>query len=194
MQACQEMTKADEAAEQAGAVDVLAKDGNASLAGQAAGIPVLAGCIVELRRNEEIIGLDVAGIIMAGEEADDIRMARKMAERGELQAVQRHVMPVEIDHIDALGGCREIGEHVAAARSDGDDMMFWAQLHRCHIDGRILPDLRVDEAGEEQAEQTFRQAFQTQRLVLDQRGFQLAVPFAVACIGVRDRSCLPAIR
>ncbi|MNY63174.1 hypothetical protein D3C86_2000990 [compost metagenome] len=59
--------------------------------------------------------MTIAARIGAAELANHILMGREMAERGKLQLVQRDVMRVEINHIDAGRVAGEIGQHVAAA-------------------------------------------------------------------------------
>ena len=60
---------------------------------------------------------------------------------------------VEIDRGDPgrIGG--KVGEHVAAAGRDRDEMIARAQCQRLHVDRRVFPDLRIDEAAERQREQ-----------------------------------------
>ena len=183
MQAGEQMACGDEAAEQAGAINVAAEDADASAAGHAAAVPVVARGGVELRREEEIEGLDVGRRALGCQEADDILVARQVAEGRELEAVQRDVVRVEIDDVDLARAGRQVSQHVAAAGADGDDPMLWAKLHRLHVDDRILPDLRVDEPREEQAEETFREAGEGEGLVLEQRVFQLRIFSAKANIG-----------
>ena len=97
----------------------------------------------------------VAGL---AEEAEEIGLRGQMLYRRELHAVQRDVRGVEVDGVDRGRRAREIGEHVAAARRDGDDAVAFAELHRLHVDLRVFPDLRIDEAGKEQREQPLGEA------------------------------------
>jgi len=46
-----------------------------------------------------------------------------------------------------------------AGLADRDDAMTFGESHGFHVHLRVLPDLRVDEAGKEQAEEAFGQAF-----------------------------------
>ena len=66
--------------------------------------------------------------------------------------------PVEVDGGDAGRIGREIGEHVAAARGDRDHLMSRADVERLHVDDRILPDLRIDQALEREREQALEHA------------------------------------
>ena len=52
-------------------------------------------------------------------------------------------------HVD--GG--HVGEDVAAAGRDGDQVLAVLELQRLEIDDRIFPDLRIDEAREGEREQ-----------------------------------------
>lgn len=126
MQAGKQVACGDEAAEQTGAIDVAAKDADAAAAGHVAAVPVAARCRVELRRNEEIEGLDVGGRALGRQEPRHVLVARQVAEGRELEAVQRDVVRVEVDHVDPARAGRQIGQHVAAAGADGDDPMLRA--------------------------------------------------------------------
>jgi hypothetical protein len=86
-----------------------------------------------------------------------------------LHAVQRDMGGVEIDGIDFRRRAREIGQHVAAARSNGDDAVALPKLHRFHVDIGVFPDLRIDKPGKEQGEQALRKPFLRQSAVLVDR-------------------------
>lgn len=45
--------------------------------------------------------------------------------------------------------------------------MVGLQLHRLHVEIRILPDLRIDEAGEEKAEETLGKAILRKSLMAE---------------------------
>ncbi|MNS59874.1 hypothetical protein D3C72_928470 [compost metagenome] len=115
MQPGHEMAGADEAAEQAGAVDVPVEHRDTAAAGKGALRPVSLGRGVEMLGDEAVVTVAVAAGVGAAEMAHHILMGRQMAERGKLQLVQRNVMRVEINHIDAGRVAGEIGQHVAAA-------------------------------------------------------------------------------
>ncbi len=53
-----------------------------------------------------------------------------------------------------IGG--QIVEHVAAARSDGDEPVLWLKRQGFHVDIGIFPDLVVDEALEHQREEALQ--------------------------------------
>ena len=72
--------------------------------------------------------------------------------------------PVEIDRGDPGGIGHEVGEHVTAARGDRDHLMSRADVERLHVDDRILPDLRIDQALERKREQALEHARARQRL------------------------------
>jgi hypothetical protein len=61
---------------------------------------------------------------------------------------------VEVDGDDLLRVGNEVGEDVAAAGGDRDEARLRPEAKRLHVDHRIFPDLRVDEALEDQREQS----------------------------------------
>ena len=79
---------------------------------------------------------------------------------------------VEIDRGDAGRIGREVGEDVAAARGDGDHLMPRPDVERGHVDDRVLPDLRIDEALERQREQALEDAGARERLRAMDRSFE----------------------
>ena len=87
------------------------------------------------------------------EEAAEGGVVGQVRERGKLQLVERDVRRVEVDGGDGNGRGREIAEHVAAARRDGDEPLARLEAQRVEIDDRVLPDLRIDEAAEGEREQ-----------------------------------------
>ena len=70
----------------------------------------------------------------------------------------------------------EVGQHVAAARRDGDDAVALAELPGLDVDVRVFPDLRIDEAGEEKREQALGEAGPGERPVPVYGLADLAVP------------------
>ena len=60
--------------------------------------------------------------------------------------------PIEVDPGDAGWIAREVGEHVATTRGDRDHFMSRADVERLHVNDRILPDLRIDQALERERE------------------------------------------
>ena len=66
--------------------------------------------------------------------------------------------PVEVDRGDAGRIGRQVGEHVAAARGDGDHLMSGADVEGPHVYDRVLPDLGIDEALEREREQPLEHA------------------------------------
>ena len=186
MQTGHKMAGADEAAEQAGAIDVPVEDRDAAAAGKGALGPVSLGRGVEMLGDEAVVTVAVAARISATEVAHHVLMGGQMAEGGELQLVQRDVVRVEVHDIDAGRIAGEIGQHVAAARADGDDAVTFAKLHSFHVDFRVFPYLRIDEAGKEDAEEALGQTAFGECLVLEQCGLQFRV-LAEAGLGCRTR-------
>ncbi|MNT84694.1 hypothetical protein D3C72_2247410 [compost metagenome] len=71
--------------------------------------------------------------------------------------------------------------------------MALGQLHGLHVDLGVLPDLGIDQAGEQQFEQPLRQTVAAQRLVLEQGVLELVV-LAKAGIGRNiGHLCQPSI-
>lgn len=128
-----------------------------------------------MRGDVKIVSGRIAAVPVAEEVAQHILMGRKMAEGSELQPVQHHVVAVEIDHIDAGGLAGKIGQHVAAAGTDGDDAVTGRQRHGLHVHFRVFPDLRINEAGKEKPEQPLGNALWRKRAVA-QHGFSQFVP------------------
>jgi hypothetical protein len=58
----------------------------------------------------------------------------------------------------------------------------WLKLHRLHVEIGVFPDLRIDEAGEQQGEQTFGQTLFREGLVAEERCLEFPV---LAEAGVR---------
>jgi len=71
--------------------------------------------------------------------------------------------------------------------------MALGKLHGLHVNLRVLPDLGIDQTGEQQLEQPFRKAVAAQRLVLEKSVLQLVV-LAKAGIGRNiGHLCQPSI-
>ena len=71
---------------------------------------------------------------------------------------------VEVDRGDPGRIGDQIRQHVTAARCDGDDLMSRADVERLHVDDRVLPDLRIDEAFERKRKHALEHAGARQRL------------------------------
>ena len=99
-----------------------------------------------------------------------------MFHRRELELIERDMRGIEVDGIDVGRRARQIGEHVAATRCDGDDAVAFEQVHRLDVDLRVLPDLRIDQTSEEEGEEPFREACPGERPVLVDGLAELAVP------------------
>src|SRR3546814_9831216 len=116
--------------------------------------------------DERVEAPAVGRNLLAAEEALDVAMGGQVAEGCKLRAVERDMMRVEIDDVDRARRPCEISEDVAATRADRHDAVVGAKRHRLHVDIRVLPDLRVDEAGKKQAEKALGKALAGQRPVL----------------------------
>ena len=126
------------------------------------------------------VGLDVLLPVGVGEEGAEGGVVRQMAERRELQLVERHVRRIEIDGGDRDRRCREVAQHVAAARRDGDQALALLEAQRLEIDDGVFPDLRIDEAAEGEREQPLLDALSRHRLVAMHRLAQALVALRAA--------------
>ena len=162
--AAEEMTGADEATEQAVAVEVAGERLDPPPPGQAPPFPIGATDRVEPRRDGAVIERDIGLGLCLAEEAPEGRLVLDLGQRRELEVAERDMGTVEVDGADPgrVGG--EIGQDVAGARSDRDQMVARLQRQRLHVDDRILPDLRIDQAGEGEREHPLQQTGARERL------------------------------
>jgi hypothetical protein len=160
----EEVPGADEAAEQAVAIEIAGEELDPALACEVAPLPIGAADGVEPRRDQPVIGLDIGLGLRLPEEAAEDRMIVDFAQGRELQMPERDMGAVEVDRADLrrIGG--EIGQDVAGARGDRDEMVAGLQRQCLHVDDRILPDLRVDQPGEGEREHPLQQAGARERL------------------------------
>ena len=155
MQAGYRMARADHPAEQALLVDVPAELADAAAPSEVATVPIGPRRIVQMGPQVALIGADVAVVVGLAEELEEGGVVRQMARGGDLEAVQRDVVLVEVDCGDPSGiGC-QIAQDVAPAGRDGDDMIARPKPERFHVDHRVFPDLRIDQAREHAREQPF---------------------------------------
>ena len=127
-------------------------------------VPVSARGRVELCPQATIVGGDVGARIGAAKEAEEAVVVRQVLSRTDLKPAERDMSPVEIDRGDPGGIGHEVREHVATARGDRDHLMSRADVERLHVDDRILPDLRINQALERKREQALEHACPRQRL------------------------------
>ena len=153
------MRGADEVAEQAVMVEVAREQGDAPAAEDVAAFPIGARLGVDLIAQEAAVGGEICFFVGRAEEAVEGVVGRQQARRGELQLRQRHVRAVQVDGDDLLRVGGQVGEHVAAARGDGDHARMRLQRQRPHVDVRVFPDLRVDEPAEGEGEDALQDAF-----------------------------------
>ena len=160
VQAGEQVSGADEAAEQAEAVEAAGKARDATAPEQVGPLPVGEGGVVEMAAQVPVVGVDIGARVGGAEEAQERRVVGQVSEGGELELVEGDVGGVEVDGDDALGIAGEVAHHVAAARGDGDDARLRGELQRFQVDARVLPDLRIDEAAEGEREGALMQAGQ----------------------------------
>ena len=79
------------------------------------------------------------------EEAAEQVVIGQRVDRGDLQAAQRDVRPVEVDCGDRGGVCGEIAQRVAAAAGDAENAAVFVDLEPFHVDHRVFPNLGVDQ-------------------------------------------------
>lgn len=154
------VSQSDETSEQAVAVDVVREHRHAARAEpeRAPLFPIGARLSVELVGEIPPIGIDIRLVIGSAEKPVEHGPVRQMPRRCELEAVQRHMGGVEVDRRDRSGGGHEIGENVAAAGCNRDDVAVRRNRQRIHIDGGIFPDLRVHQVPERPGEQHLEHA------------------------------------
>ncbi len=152
------MARAEEMAEQAVAVEVAGEDADAPAAERPALVPIGARRRVEPGAQALVVDADVGASVGAAEEAEECLVVGQVLQRADLQLAERDMSAVEVDRGDASGIGGQVGEHVAAARSDGDDLVPRTDLERLHVDDRVFPDLRIDELREREGEHALEHA------------------------------------
>ena len=111
-----------------------------------------------MRLDMGLIGGHVFARLRLAEKAKETFIIGQMARGRELEAAEREMSAVEVDRADARRVRREIGQDVAAARCDRHQMVARTDVERRHVDDRVLPDLRIDEAAESEGEEAFQEA------------------------------------
>ena len=158
MQAASEVRQADRPTEHAVAVETVGEALDPPLALEVAALPVAPGRVVEMRLDALIEDGDVLLAPGFAEETEEIGVIVEQRGRLELQPEQGQMRRIEIDCDDPLGLGQEVAHDVAAAGRDGRDPRPGCEVERGQVDLRILPDLRVDEAREDLAEQALEKA------------------------------------
>lgn len=92
VQPCESMAGGNETAKQAGTINVAPEDADAPAAGEISAVPIGAGCRIELRREEHVVGLAIRARTFDGEEPHHVLVARQVAKGRQLQPVERDVM------------------------------------------------------------------------------------------------------
>ncbi len=138
------MENADEAPEQAVAIQVLAEHVDAPAAQGTILLPISPRLGVELGPQIFVVGRAVGLVVRMAEEAEERVVAGQVLERGELQLGQRDVIGIEVDGDDPCRIGRHVVQDVAAARSDGNQPVLRLEVQGRQVDDRILPDLVID--------------------------------------------------
>ena len=153
-------------------IEIAGEHADAAAAKRRPLVPIGARGRIELRPQPPVVGGDVGARVGAAEEAEEGLVVRQVLSRADLEPPERDMRSVEVDRGDAgrIGG--QVGEHVAAARGDGDHLMPRPDVERGHVDDRVLPDLGIDEALERQREQALEHARARERLRAMDRSFE----------------------
>ncbi len=162
--------KTDELTEQGLVIEALGEEGDAALAEQGPPIPEASRRVVEPGTQMRVIERDIRGILGDAEELEKRVVIGQMPQRADLQAGQRGMRRIEVDRNDRGGICREVAEHVAAARCDRHHPARGINRQRREVDLRILPDLIIDEACEPEREQAIEQRLRPVRVLAMHRG------------------------
>ena len=152
------MTHANEPPKQALAIDVAAEVRQAAAAGQRPRLPITPRIGVNRCLEMALVIANVLARVRLAKEAIVRVPSRQILEAGQLQLDQCHMRPVEIDRRDLVWAGGEIGQDIAPAGRNGDNVMMRLDLHRRHIDHRILPDLRIDQTAEGEREEALENA------------------------------------
>ncbi len=172
MQARERMAGAEDMAEHAVAVEIAGEEADAAAPERRSLLPIGARRRIELGPQPPVVDGDVGARVGAAEEAEEGLVVGQVLRRADLEPSERDMRPVEVNGGDAGRVGDEVGEHVAAARGDGDHLMPRPDLERRHVDDRVLPDLGIDEALEREREQALEDARARERLRAMDRGLQ----------------------
>ena len=164
MQARQRVACAKKAPEHAMAVEIASEKADATVAERRPLVPVGARGRIELGAQAAVVSRDIGARVGAAEEAEEALVVRQVLSRADLEPAERDMRPVEVDRGDAGGISRQIREHVAAAGGNCNHLVPRADVERLHVDDRILPDLRIDQALERERKQALEHAGARQRL------------------------------
>src|ERR1700722_4146962 len=158
--------------EQSVMVEIPGEEADAASTERRSLVPVSGRGRAEFCRRGTIVGGDVGARIGAAKEAEEAVVVRQVLGRPDLKPAEREMSPDEIDRGDPGGIGHEVREHVATARGDRDPLMSRADVERLHVDDRILPDLRIDQALERKREQALEHTRARERLRTMDRGLE----------------------
>jgi hypothetical protein len=129
-------------------------------------LPVFACRGIQMRTKPCVIGLHIARVGGAGEEAEQGAMIGDTPDRRELEPVEGHVSRVQVHrrHAPRLG--HEVARHIAAAGRDRHHMVRLLDAERVHVDDRVLPYLGIDKPAEHKCKQTLEQSLDREGAVL----------------------------
>ncbi len=183
MQARERMACAKKAPEHAMAIEIAGEKADAAVAERRPLIPIGARGGVELYAQPTVIGGDVGPRVCAAEEAEEALVVGQVLSRTNFEPAERYMRPVEVDRGDAGGISRQIREHVAPAGGNCNHLKPRADVERLHVDDRILPDLRIDQALERERKQALKHASARQRLRAMDRSLEARAGHTMYCVG-----------
>ena len=168
MQPPEPMAQADEAAQQAVAIEVLGEIADAAAARARRGRPNRRG---SPRRGagaaESAIDVDVGRLVGPPEEVVEGARGRAGAGRAAIlslfSATWCRLRSTAVMR-GRIGG--EIAHDVAAARGDGDQPVVGSERQRLHVDLGVFPDLGIDEAAEGEGKEPVLNTAQGQQAVM----------------------------
>lgn len=151
------MRDADEAAEQALAVDAAGEVADPPPAGGIAAFPVAPAFRVEVGRDQAVVDFAVLVVVRLGDEAAEALVGRQVADRRRLQPAERDVGAIEVHRDDRSRVRHEVGQGVAPAAGNADDAAVALDRQAFHVHHRVFPYLGIDQPLEREGESPVEQ-------------------------------------
>ncbi len=160
------MADGDKAAQQAVAIDVALEQLDPAAHQPVAAVPIATGILGQMRAQITAIERGIILIHRRTKEAEEALIIRHMAQPGQLEPDQVHMMVVEIDRDHLCRVRSQIGQHITAAGTDGDHPAAGLQLQYREVNIRVFPYLRIDKSLEGSREHPLEQTGAGPGLVL----------------------------
>ena len=196
MGARQQMPGANERAQQSVAIKISRETLDPAAPEDRAAFPIGARDGVEVGLDPTVVGGDVLVAIRLAKEAMEALVIRQVPRRAQLEPVERDMRAIEVDrgHVGRIGG--QIAHDIAAAGGDGDDVVVGPNGQRLHVDDRVLPNLRINQALERESEQALEHPVARKSRVAMHGGAQSGLGRAIdrAEIGAYRQIVLPLRR